>query len=168
VAFGEERIDVACDEFKDILLKYMKRAEEPVDIGLYIKYKFFNNAHPENQTLRKQRRNDKYMEYYDGREWMQDSVEKIAVKIMQAFESEIIDMFAGFLGRDRYLTRDGERYMFLFRFMINIGFPFRFARLAAIIDDCGNDDMDYDVASQQEFRDGIIELIPTTVYNKGV
>jgi hypothetical protein len=40
--------------------------------------------------------------------------------------------------------------------------------LAAIIDDCGNDDMDYDVASQQEFRDGIIELIPTTVYNKGV
>jgi hypothetical protein len=163
VPFGQEQIDVDCDEFKAILLEYMKLAAEPIDLGLYIKYKFFNSAHPENQTLRKQRRADTHIEYYDGHTWRYDSFQAVAEKIMRLFEQEIIAMFNGFPGRDRYLRRDGERYMFSFRFMMNVGFPFRFTELAALIDEC-SDDLDYDVASQREFRDGTVELIPTVIY----
>ena len=152
VPFGQERIDVDCDGFKSIMLEYMKRTNEPVDMGLYIKYKFFDDARPENHTLRRQRRIDKYLEYYDGQAWRQDSFENVAG----------IAMFEGFPGRDRYLTRDGERYMFSFRFMMNVGFPFRFAQLAALIAEC--DDMDYDVDGQREFRDGTIAVIADVVH----
>ena len=164
VPFGEEKIEVDCDEFKTILLEYMKLAAEPIDLGMYIKYKFFDSTRPENHTLRKQRRADKHIEYYDGSVWRHDTFPNIVEKIMRMFEQEVIAMFEGFSGRDRYLRRDGERYMFLFRFMMNVGFPFRFMQLAALVDECNTDDMNYDMASQTEFRDGTINLIPTVIY----
>ena len=101
-------------------------------IHWYIRYKFFDAAHPENHTLRMSSDSDRHIQYYDGTEWKSDFCTKVAPRIMHAFEAELIALFQSSDRRDNYFLPDGDQRHRMLAIMTRIGFPFRFHALASL------------------------------------
>jgi len=170
VAFGDEKIDLKCDVFHTIIWDLMLDASH--NISKYIVYKFFDMARPENQTLRRQSNDTDNIQYYDGSEWKQDSCENVVNRIMYAFETELLELIQGSRKRSIYLRRDGDAYMQMYKLIVRIGMPFRFMRLAAIVDDCEIDNFngcdDEDIAlimvDRQRSRAALASKISGTIH----
>lgn len=172
VQFGHEKIDITCRRFRDIIWDLMKNYAH--NINWYIVYKFFDDAHPENHTLRRPFTNDYIQCHIDG-EWRQDSCENVITQIMRMLESDVIDIIQGLPNRDEYLKREGEFYMYLYRLITRIGRPFQFTRLAALMEDCKIDisdecddeeDLESTNASLRLSRSLLITRISTTIFNQ--
>ena len=87
-SFGNENLDFLTNDpnYNKIMLKCLKNKEQ--GILQLIKLIYFNEEHPENQTIKKHNKKDKFLKMYDGEDWKTGFVKSGIFTILTKIEAE--------------------------------------------------------------------------------
>jgi hypothetical protein len=116
-AFGKEDISYitnhpSCKNW------FLNKCIKPQILGLceFLSKKHLNPNHPENQTLQKLVKKDKYMEYFDGKAWKLSFVDTVLDDALARMEKDFQECA-------KQLPSDPRTTRFLRNFMDNVGEP---------------------------------------------
>jgi len=167
-AFGKENMDylIKSPDFEKLLMKCLKNKRA----GLLemIENKYFNVEHPENHTIKKMVKNDKFVKCYNGKKWLNEMVDDAISRVLSNVGQDISMLLDNLNETNEDETNSANHLYFtkiLKDFIKHVGLPLDYD-FSDLKWDCDNVNVSDDVIEKR--KKDIQLLVGAVIYEKSL